>query len=218
MAALKARNVPQLLPTVADPVHGTGFVERFIYGLKTGDESQKAGSEAEPQLDQNDDRHNQRFGLQPLDRLQDDAQLNQHAVRYAVAVARKDHQPDEVNVPGDRRRIEDQGHERPRPRTQLIDDPSKQEAGQIADGSCDGGEEKGILQRNQKDIVFQEQTRVIIPTDKPRKFQHVEIRKAENHGNNDRKNGKQREQDHIRRKQNIGMLAGLDLRQLPLPP
>ena len=76
--------------------------------LQSGDKRQEAGSETHPQLHDNDDRQYIIFILQPLDRLQNDAEPHQKSVQIPIAVPGKDDQPDEEHIAGDRR-----AHRRP---------------------------------------------------------------------------------------------------------
>ena len=77
-------DMPQLLPPVGDPIDGPGFVERGIHRLETGDEGQKSLSETQPELHDDEDRHDILLGRKPKDRLVDQPEVHQDRVGVAA--------------------------------------------------------------------------------------------------------------------------------------
>ena len=96
-----------------------------------------------------------------------------------VTVAREDDLPDEIDVAGYGWRIEYQRHDRPNFWRQLVDDPGKQKAGNIAERACNYGKKQRVFERDQKYVIVQEKPGIVLPADKSRQLQHIEVKKAE---------------------------------------
>ena len=182
--------MPQLLPPVGDPIDGPGFVERGIHRLETGDEGQKAYPETQPELHDDEDRHDILLGRKPKDRLVDQPEVHQDRVGVAAGVGGEDQFPDHIGVAGYRRRIEDQGQESADLRGKIVDDPGEAETHQIANRPRHHREKQGVFQGNEEDLVMQEQVDIVFEEHELWPFHHIEGGQAQHHAGQDRKHGK----------------------------
>ena len=197
-------DIPQLLPAILDAVNGGGFVHALVHRLQACNEGQEACAQAEPQLNDNQHRHDVLLCLHPQNRLVDDIEVQQDTVQIAVAVAGQNQVPDHVGVAADGRRVENQRQERAHPAVELVDNPREQQAQHIADRAGNDSENQRVFERNDEDFVIQQELDVVLPADELRLLQHVPVREGNADSHQHRQHGEEEEQDEVRRHQQVG--------------
>ena len=78
--------------------------------------------------------------------------------------------PNEVDLTGNTRCIEDERNDSTNLRCQLIDEPCKHQAQQIGNRACHGCENQRIAASQKENIIVKKQTNVIVHTDENRHF------------------------------------------------
>ena len=181
---------PQLLPAVADTVDHPCLHQRGVQPLEASDKRQKPGAQAHPDGDKDDNgSHIPRIG-QPLNRVVDKPQGDQHAVDIPIGVTAEKDGPDEIHRAGNRGRVKNRHHDGPHLTGKLIDEPGEHQTGQIAHRAGNDSENKGVFDGYHKHVVVNKQIQIILKPNEFRCVQNVVIGKAVPDGNHHRQDNK----------------------------
>ena len=133
----------------------------------------------------------------------DYSELKQEGVYKAVAVAGEHQGKYKEGVSRNGRRIETKCDKCADLRGKLVYTPCKEEAEQVSHRAGDSGKDNGVSHSDKEYFIVKYKSRIVFKSDKIRPLEHIEVGKAEKHGNRNGKHGEYCEKNYIRRAHEI---------------
>ena len=188
----------------------------MVDALETGDQGKEAGTKREPQNNHDDAGRNGFLTLQPRDCFIDEAPVQKPGVQEAVFIGGEEEREDDVAVARNSRCIEEQCHDGTDLRRHFVDQPCEAEAHQVADRTCNRREDDGVLDGGQEQVVDHEELVVVVDEYEAGRLNHIERRKAETDRHDNRNDRKCREDQGVRKEEEVICTGFLHLSELEL--
>lgn len=152
------RDIEQFLEAVLDTLDSASLVAGLINALEACTQRKEACAKGHPHLYDDYAHENVSCVGQPLLRAVDETKADENGVQEAVGIAGEDELPCCVDVTSKGRSIENVCKYSFQRAGHLIDEPSQQEARDVADRAGDDSEYKRILDSNKENVVLKEQS------------------------------------------------------------